>query len=456
MAQQVWTLQQCIDRALQYNIQIKQSSLSNDLNKIQVTQSAAAMLPSIDANASQNYYYGRSIDPYTNAFTTQQVRSNSFSVSSNIALFEGFQLQNALKESKLNYLSSQNELKKIQNDITVNVVNSYLQVLFNDELLVNINDQLSVSVVQRDRTKRMYELGSVSKGSFLDLESQVASDELRYIQAKSQFDQSLLTLTQLLEIDTVKDFRIVRPELTMPEFDSLQMNIDKVYSAALNTQPEVKSAEYKILAAEKALGVARAGQYPKLFFGGSVNTSYSTSSKDVVYTSLPPSRVVSGYTSSGDTVYSLVPNSNAFITDIPFRDQFNNNLGKSVGFSLQIPVFNGWSVRSNISRSKISLEQTRLNNQLTRKTLYKSIQQAVTDAIASYKKFNANQRSVEALTENYNYNKQKLDLGLINTYDYMISKNNLANAQANMLQAKYDYIFRLKILDFYQGKPFTF
>jgi outer membrane protein len=190
--QSQYTLQQCIDRALQYNIQIKQSSLSNDLNKIQVTQSAAAMLPNVSGNASQNYYYGRSIDPYTNTYTTQQVQSNSFSLSSNLTLFEGLQLQNTLRESKLNYLSSQNELKKIQNDIKLNVVNSFLQVLYNEELRNNSKSRIDASKTQRDKMKRMFELGSVNKGNYLELESQVASDDVTYVQAQSQYEQSLL------------------------------------------------------------------------------------------------------------------------------------------------------------------------------------------------------------------------------------------------------------------------
>ena len=455
-AQQLWTLQQCIDRALQYNIQIKQSSLNNDLNKVQVTQSAASMFPSLNGSASQNYYYGRSIDPYTNAFTTQQVKSNSFSLSSGITLFEGLQLQNSLKQSKLNYLSSQNELKKIQNDISLNVVSSYLQVLYNDELMKNANDRMGASTLQRDRMKRMYELGSVGKGSYLDLESQLAADEVSYVQAKSQYEQAMLSLTQLLELDSVDGFSIASPDVNIPQSDSTKMLVGVIYASALNTQPDIKSAEYKVLSAEKGLAAAKGGLYPRLYMNGSVSTNYSNSNKDVYYLELPPTSTVTGYTSSGDTVYSIIPNSRAVISDKPFRDQIDNNLGKSIGFSLQIPIFNGWSTRSNISRSRINLEQSRLLNELTKKNLYKSVQQAVADATASKRKYEAGMRSVDAMQESFNYNNKKLEVGLTNTYDFLLTKNNLANAQTNLLQAKYDYIFRIKIIDFYLGKPLTF
>lgn len=455
-AQQPWTLQQCIDQALKFNIQIKQSSLNNDLNKVQVTQNTASMFPSINAGASQNYYFGRSIDPYTNQFTTNQVSSNSFSLSGNLTIFEGLQLQNSLKESKLNYLSSQNDLKKIQNDIQINVVNYYLQVLYNQDLMNTTLDQMKTSGIQRDRMKRMYELGSVNKGNYLDLESQYASDEVRYIQSQSQFDQSMLLLTQLLELDTIKNFSISRPEVSMPPLDSSQTQVERIYEAALNTQPDVKSSEYKMRGAEKRLAAAKGSLYPRLYLNGSISTSYSTSSKNISYVENPPIRTITGYTSTGDTVFSYLPNTTSIISDSPFKDQFDNNLGKTVGFTLQVPIFNGWAARSTIARSRINLEQSRLNNELTKKNIFKSVQQAVADAISANKKYIASQRNVEALLETFNYNQQRFDLGLINTYDYLFSKNNLANAQANLLQAKYDYIFKIKILDFYQGKPLTF
>ena len=455
-AQQPWTLQQCIDQALKYNIQIKQSSLSNDLNKVQVTQNTASMFPSINAGANQNYYFGRSIDPYTNQFTTNQVSSNNFSLSGNLTIFEGLQLQNNLKESKLSYLSSQNDLKKIQNDISINVVNYYLQVLFNGDLMKISLDQMNASGIQRDRMKRMYDLGSVNKGNFLDLESQYSTDELKYIQAQSQYTQALLSLTQLLELDTIKNFSIAKPEVIIPGFDSTQLQVERIYLTALKTQPDVKSSEYKTLSAEKRLSSAKGALYPRIYLNGALSTNYSTSSKNITYIENPPIQTISGFTSAGDIVYSYIPDRTAIIRDTPFKDQFDNNLAKSVGITLQVPVFNGWAARSNISRSRINLEQSRLNNDLTKKNIFKSVQQAVTDASSSYKKFIAGQRSVDALNETYNYNQKRLDLGLINTYDYLITKNNLANAQASLLQAKYDYIFRMKILDFYQGKPLTF
>lgn len=456
-AQTTWTLQQCIQRALDYNISIKESALTVEQNKSNITQSTAALFPSLNGNASQNYFFGRSIDPYTNVFTTQEVRSNSFSLSGGLAIFEGFQLQNTLKQSKLNFLSSQNDLKKIQNDISLNVVNYYLQVLYNQELLKTTSDQLDATRIQRDRINRMYQLGSVNKGNYLDLEAQVASDELRLIQAQTQYESALLSLTQLLELESGKDFAIVNPTILLPETDVNKFNTDAIYSKALTNQPDIKSSEYKLLSSEKSVAIARGAYLPRIYGSGSLSTNYSNSSQSLVDRIYgPPTAFISGYTQSGENVYTLTPNVTPVYKETPFKDQLNNNLGKSVGISLSVPIFNGLSARNNVNRAKTNNELIRLNLELNKKTLYKNVQQSVSDALSSFKKYEAGKRSVEALTESFKYNQGRLDGGLISTFDYLQAKNNLAKAEADLLQAKYDYIFRIKIIDFYQGIALTF
>lgn len=456
-AQSPWSLQQCVDYALEHNIQVKQYKLNTDLSKVQVDQSTLSLFPSLNGSASQNYYLGRSIDPYTNSYTTSQVRSNSFGLSSSLSLFEGLQLQNTLRQSKLSYLGAQFDLKKIQNDISLNVVTAYLQVLYNNELLSIASDQTDASRSQRDKIKRMMELGSVSKGNLLDMESQLAADEVRLIQAQSTAEQSILTLTQLLELDSTKNFSIVTPDVNVPSLDAQILDVDAVYTMALSNQPDIKASEYKVAAAEKGVSIARGALYPRLFVSGSLGTNYSTSSKEVIgYDIGAPSVDFTGFTSTGDSVFSIFPNTTPRTRDTPFRTQIDNNLGKSVGFSLQVPIFNAWSTRSSIKRSKINLEQTRLGQDLTKKTLYKSVQQAVADVIAASKKYEAGQKSASAMQESFDYNQQRFDLGLIGSYDFLQSKNNLAKAKADLLQAKFETIFRLKVLDFYMGKPLTF
>lgn len=454
-AQQVWSLQQCIDYALSHNIAVKQSALSAESAKESYDQSKASFFPSLNGNAGQSYYFGRSIDPTSNQFTTNEVRSNNFSLSSSVPLFEGLQLQNTLKQSKLNYKASQFDLAKIKNDISLNVVTYYLQILYNGELLTSTEEQVNATKLQRDKTQRMFDLGAVSKGNMLDMEAQYATDEVRLITAQSQLDQSVLSLTQLLELDSVKDFKVADPKIDIPSSGIIQPDVSTIYSLALNNQPDIKSSEYKVMSAEKGLSIARGGRFPKLSFGGSLSTNYSSASQTLTGFTTGKLPII-GYTADTVPVYSLFPESTPTYGKKSFEKQFNDNLSKSLGFNLSIPIFNSWSTKTSIAHAKIGLEQLRLTLESTKKSLYKSVQQASADANAAYKKYIANDKSVQALQEAFSYNDQKYNLGLISTYDYLLSKNNLAKAKADLLQAKYDYIFRIKILDFYQGKPLTF
>src|SRR5258705_1018689 len=237
-AQKVWTLQECIEHALKNNIQIKQAELNKDLAGVSKNQSVAEMFPTLNASANHNYYFGRSLDPTTYQFTTNEIRSNSFSLTSSLVIFEGFRLQNTLKQSNLNYLSAKYDLQKIQNDISLNVVTFYLQVLYNKDLLKQAQEQTAASKVQRDRMQEMEKLGAVSRGNLLDLEAQYASDELRMVNAQAQYDQSVLSLTQLLELETTAGFSVDTVSFPAPSIDVSSINVSSIYDAALKTQPE--------------------------------------------------------------------------------------------------------------------------------------------------------------------------------------------------------------------------
>ena len=455
-AQSAWSLQQCIDYALSHNLTVKQSELAVEMNKVNVNQNTATLFPAINGFADHNYYFGRSIDPYTNLYTNQQVQSNSFSLTGSMPLFEGFTLMNTLKQSKLDYLSSKMDLQKVRNDMALNVATVYLQVLYNKELLVVSDDQYKATKVQRDRTKRMEELGSMSKGNLLDMESQLAADEVRLVTAQSAYDQSMLSLKQLLELDTVSDFSIIVPELPAPKPDATYSDAQAIYLTALTNQPDIKSYEYKIGSAEKGVSIAKGALYPRLSIHGGVGTTYSTSSKQVASFTPYTQTLITGYTSQYDTVYTIYNEQIPNLEKIPFNDQFDNNLNKTIGFSLNIPIFNGLAANSNVRRAKINLKQTQLGFEQTKKSMYKSIELAVTDANSAYQKFISGEKNVNAQEQSMNFNQQRYDMGLISTYDFLLAKNNYIRAKSDLLQAKFDYIFRLKVLDFYMGKPLSF
>ncbi|MFM9052719.1 MAG: TolC family protein, partial [Bacteroidota bacterium] len=436
-----WTLQQCVNYAVEHNLQVKQTELNVSQNKLIQDQSYASFLPTLNGQMGHNYYWGRAIDPYTNQFSNQQVQSSSFGVSSTLTLFEGLQLQRTLSQSKLNYMASRKDLEKIRNDVSLNVVAAYLQVLYNQDLLQVLEKQVTATENQYQRMRRMFELGTASKSNFLDLEAQLASDSASLVAGMAQVDQSLLNLVQLLELDSVKGFSIVRPAIDEPPVMTPGVTADAIYSSALITQPEIKGNEFRLRAAESGLASAKGSRLPRLYMSGSLNTTFSTSFKLPTISTIPGFEAA-GFTSSFDTVFLYSPDVIGY-EQVPFWDQLNRNRGAGIGFMLQLPLFNGWSARTNVERARLAVQQSRLNDEITKNNLYKSVQQAVLDAYSSRRKYDASMRSVASLREAAKFNKERFELGLVNTYEYSISRNNLARGEADLLKSKYDHIFRL-------------
>lgn len=426
-AQKQWTLKECVDYALENNIQIKQSMLSLQVVEQDKKANFGNMLPNLNGSASHSYFFGRSIDPTTNSFTNEQVQSNNFSVRTSVTLFDGFYLQNTLEQSKLNYLAGQSDLQKASDDITLNVIASYLQVLYSSELVANANKSVESLTKQKDKTSKLVEAGSLAKGSLLDVESQVANEELNLVNAENALNSSVLTLVQLLELTSTKGFEILPPEANLPSQKILSLSPAEIYTAALAKLPEVKSSEYSLQSAEKGMQIAKSGRIPTLSMFGSSGSNYSDAFIDFT---------------SGES--------------IPFSDQLDNNLSHNVGLSLSIPVFNGWFTNTNIAKAKISMQNAEYGHQLVKNTLFKSIQQAHSDAIAALKKHQASEKSVSALRESFTYTEKKFNVGLLTSLEYLTATNNLAIAESDLLQAKYDLIFRIKILEFYNGNPLTF
>ena len=427
-AQQQWTLQQCIDRALQENLQIRQSELSLKLEEANRTQSFAELFPSLNASASHNYFFGRSVDPVTNLFTTEQVQSNNFSLSSSLTIFRGLQIQNSLKQSKYSHAAASYDLAAIKNDIALAVAAAYLQVLFANELITVSEQQLDGTREQLIRTRNFVQAGTLPQGSILDVEAQLASEEVQLVNAQNNYDISLLNLAQLMEMESVEGFSIVAPQIEVPASPESLGNPKSIYSSAESILPQIQAVDMRILSSEKAMDVAKGGRYPRLTLGAGINTSYSSAYRNIVDFQL---------------------------LEVPFSDQLEQNFSQSVGFNLSIPIFNNLIISTGVTRAKIALESAQTNAKMARNNLLKNIQQAFADAIAANKRLEASEKSVSALEQSLNNTQQRFDVGMAITYDYTVAKNNLARARSEFLQAKYDYIFKIKILDFYQGKPLT-
>jgi outer membrane protein len=448
-----YTLEQCIDYALKNNIQIKQSELNNDLAKTNLVQSEANLLPSLNASGAHSYNIGRTIDRFTNQFANAQVLSQNFGLSSDVTLFSGWQNINTIQQNRYNLLASKFDVEKMRNDISLNIATAYLQVLFAMEAADNARSQLATTNLQVARSEKLFEAGSIAKGGLLDIQAQYATEQLNYTNAENQLNIAYLSLAQLLNITTIENFTIVKPIITISNQAALDVNATQVYSTASTNLPEVKSAEFKLKSAEKGLQIAKGGISPRLTFSASYGTGYSGLSQRLV--SLPSFQ---GYapngdvTSGGDTVYS--PQfSNAVTEKTPFVDQYQNNVNKSFGFFLTVPLFNRLQTKTAIDKARIQRMSAELTVESTKQQINKNIQQAFADVNAGLKKYNSTQKALDAMTEAFNYTKAKFDNGLVGASEFNDLKNKLIKTQSDLLQAKYEYVFKTKVLEFYQGKP---
>jgi outer membrane protein len=424
--QKAWTLEECIAHALQNNIRIKQQEIMTQYQQSALEQSKLNLLPTLNGSASHNYAFGRALDETTYEFTENEtVQSNNFYAGSNVTLFRGLVNYNTIQKNRYQLLASEQDLERFRDDISLSIAMAYLQILLNQELVTATEAQVELTRQQIERTGKLVEAGSVARGNLLDIEAQAAREELQLVNLQNQLTLSLLTLAQMLELPNADDFEVAIPVLTLDE-KAVKGNPLDIYSIAEKSRPEILSAEYQLKSAELDLAIARGGRSPRLSLGATASTGYSDKRlKPVTFDAYP------------------------------FGEQLNDNLNYGLGFSLNIPIFNGWQVNTGIRNSKLGIENSQYALENTKKDLFKSIQQAFTDATGAMKKYNASQKAVASMEEAFRYAAQKLDVGLVTAVEYNQSKTQLLNAQSEMAQAKYEFVFKTKVLDFYRGIPLT-
>ncbi|HAX93832.1 MAG TPA: TolC family protein [Bacteroidales bacterium] len=422
-AQKVWSLEDCIQHAIDHNIQIKQQTIQTRVQKNTLDQSKLGLLPSVSGQASHDYSFGRALDQTTYDFYNQTLQSNYFYLGGRTDLFTGLQNLNTIQKNKYELLAGEQDLQRIRDNVSLSVALAYLQILLNKELVTATESQLNTTLEQIAKTRKMVDAGSVAMGNLLQIEAQAAQEEVTLVNMQNQLETSYLNLTQLLELETPAGFEIIVPDIRVGETADIAGNIDEIYSVAVQSRPEILGSELRLTASEYALKVAKGARSPSVSMSHNFGTRYS------------------------------------HIADLPgqqsFDDQLKNNKNFGLGFSLNIPILNGWQVNKNILNSKLAVENSQYTLEGTRKELYKDIQQAYADAVAALKKYYASAKAVESSEESFRYTEQKFDVGMITPVDYNAAKTQLLNSQSEMSQAKYEYIFKTKVLDFYKGLPLT-
>lgn len=416
-AQEVWTLRQCIDYAIEHNISIRQTENTTEQNKINVNTAKWARLPNLNGSANQNWSWGRTASPIDNSYSDINSGNTSLSLGTNIPIFTGLQLSNEYALTKLNLKAAIEDLKKAKEDIAINIAGSYLQTLLNLELNKVAQNQIVLSQEQLGRIKGLFDVGKASPAQVAEAQARVAQDQMTAVQAENNYKLSLLDLSQLLELPTPEGFVLANPDeevsfvpLTAP---------DDIYIQAIAYKPSIKAAEYRLEGTAKSIRIAQSQFYPQLSFSAGLGSNY--------------------YTVSGKSADN-------------FGNQMKNNLNKYMGFNLSVPIFNRFATRNQIktARLKQTFQALQLDN--TKKTLYKEIQQAWYSAVAAESKYTSSASAVKANEESFQLISEKFDNGKATSVEYNEAKINLTKSLSDRLQAKYEYLFRTKILDFYKGQ----
>lgn len=420
-AQEAWSLEKCIDYAIEHNLTVKQQEAARDKNAIDLNTARWSRLPDLNGSASHSFNFGRSLQS-NNTYQSINTQSTGFSVSTSIPLFTGMQIPNAVALSKLNLQAAVEDLNKAKEDISIQVTSAYLQVLFNQELAKVAHDQAALSKEMLAQKEAFFRNGKASESEWLEAKARVAQDRLSAVQADNSLSLALLDLSQLLELPSPDNFRIAAPDVKMERLEKGLTSPADIYNQAVLTKPAVMAAMYRLQGAAKSVKIAQSAWYPQLSFGAGLSTNY----------------------------YKMSGRENA-----RFRTQLRDNFSQYVGFSLSVPIFNRLSTRNKVRSAR--LDQTTLAWKLeeTKKSLYKEIQQAYYNAANSRTQYYSSETAQEAAESSFELMKKKYINGKANATEYNEARTNWMKALSDCIQAKYEYLFRTKILDFYKGTPLT-
>ncbi|HOG05619.1 MAG TPA: TolC family protein [Paludibacter sp.] len=412
-SQTVFTLQQCIDTALYHNRNIKQQELNRQSREIAYEQARMNLLPNLNASAGQSFTLGRSLTA-DNTYQSINSSRSSFNLSSGITLFDGLQMKHNIDARRAEMKASEADLEKIKSDIELNVTVAFLQVLLYKENVQMQESQLELTHQKIEQTSRLVDAGKQAEGVLFELKAQLAKEELNLTQAQNNLKLALLDLAQIIEIEDFENLDVEMPvDLLMDE--PLLTSADEIYNAAVLHRPEILGAEYRLQSNEKNVDIARSAFYPSLSFGASLGTGY--------------------YDMKG------VPN------DV-FTKQLNDNLSTNFGFNLQIPIFNRLEVKNRVSSSKLAVENSKLEIENAKMDLRKKIQQAYQNALAAQARYIAAKKSEEASKEAYRYAEQKYEAEKASVYELYQAKSNQTQVLAELSQSKYEYMLRIKVLEF--------
>ncbi|MES1218802.1 MAG: TolC family protein [Bacteroidota bacterium] len=453
-----WDLRKCVDYALKNNISIRQQDIQARLSALTYEQSQLSVYPTANMSNSGGYQFGRSINPTTNLFTNQAILFANHSLNLGVDIFNWFSKKNTIAANKYFAEAAEANVDKARNDIALNVANAYLQILLNAEQIKISEVQVQQSIDQVNITNKQVNAGSLPELNLLELQTQLASDSTTLITAQSNYTLSVLQLKALLFISAEQPFEVDIPNVEQIPVDPIaELQPEDVYKLALTNLPQQKINNLRLQGAQKSVAAAKGALYPTLSAFGGLGTSYSTQQKQYVtsYTStlLPIGKVT---IPTGGTEYTVttLQEQQVPITygKYGYFRQVSDNFNQNIGLSLRVPIFNGGQARTSWKRAQLNVKDVEAQRDLDAQTLKQNIYQAYTSAVAALQKFNSSQKSVTTADKAYTFAKKRYDIGLLNTIDLITNQNNLFRAKINLVSAQYDYVFKMKLLEFYKGQ----
>ena len=421
-----WSLEACINYAYANNLQLKQKMEEQEARKVELHTSKHSWLPAVNANMGQSFQFGRSTSK-SGVIVDQNAANTTFNINLDMPIFDGFKIPNDIAARKLDLQAAIESLNKAKEDLAVNIASYYLQVLYNKELQRVAQLQVDLDKEQVNKTEAMVNAGKVPLSQLYDIKAQLARDEVTLTEATNNVQLALLDLAQSLELErSDRSFDIVTPQITDAVAENMSSILppETIFDQAVTFKPQIKEQEYLLESQKRMLKVAQAGYYPKLNFGASYSNGYY-------------------HTSMGGE----------FADTRSFGDQLKQNGQKIVGFSLSIPLFNRFQVRNSVRSARIGINNQQLLLENSKKTLYKEIQQAYYNATAAQEKYTASDKSVASSREAFSYAQARYEAGKSTVFEFNEAKTKYAQSLAEQAQAKFDFIFRAKILDFYRGTP---
>lgn len=423
LAQQQWSLRQCIDYAVEHNIQVKQREVSRMQRELDVNTAKNSRLPDLSASASESFSFGRGLTAQ-NTYSNTNTSSTSFNLSSSVPLFTGYRIPRTLEMQKLNLEAATADLEKAKNDIRMQVAQAYVQILYNLELCEVANRQIEIDSMHVHRLTEMMKNGKASGTEVAQQEASLAQSRLTATQADNDYRLSLLSLTQLLELPSPEGFTISR-EVNQELWNEVHTlpSPDVIYQEALIIKPEIQAEQSRLASSAKNIDIAKSAKLPSLSLSGGLGTNY--------------------YKTSG-------------IPGDKFFKQLNNNFSQFLGLSLNVPIFNRFETRNNIKNAQLSQYNQQLQLDNVKKNLYKEIQQAYYNAVTSEAKYQSSEQAKRSQEEAFRLMSAKYEYGKANITEFNEAKNNLMKAESDLVRAKYEYLYQNALIDFYRGKDLSF